>query len=72
MLVFDGGVLLAEQAARIQLPAEELRSWAWSTEQEAGVRLSALLARRVSAAVRARAESTAVYLEDGLSGRTAS
>lgn len=65
MLVFDGGNLTPEQTARIRLPADELRSWAWCTEQEAGQRLSDLLARRISAAVRARAEGAAVYLENG-------
>lgn len=65
MMVFDGGVLGPEQAAQIRLPAEELRSWAWCTEQEAGQRLSELLARRIVAALRARAENTTVYLENG-------
>jgi 8-oxo-dGTP pyrophosphatase MutT (NUDIX family) len=65
MTVFDGGTLTPEQTARIQLPAEELRSWAWCTEPEAGQRLSALLARRVAAAVRARTENTVAYLENG-------
>jgi 8-oxo-dGTP diphosphatase len=66
MLVFDGGVLPPALAAQIQLPADELRSWAWCTEQEAGERLSELLARRLFAALRARAEHTSVYLENGL------
>jgi 8-oxo-dGTP pyrophosphatase MutT (NUDIX family) len=65
MMVFDGGVLTPEQTARILLPAEELRSWAWCTEQEAGERLSESLARRITAAVRARAENTVDYLENG-------
>ncbi|WP_308285678.1 NUDIX hydrolase [Actinoplanes hulinensis] len=65
MMVFDGGTLTPEQTARIQLPAAELRSWAWCTEQDAGQRLSELLARRIFAALRARAENTAVYLENG-------
>lgn len=65
MMVFDGGVLTSEQTAQIHLPADELRSWAWCTEQEATERLSELLARRIAAAVRARAEGTVVYLENG-------
>ena len=67
MMVFDGGVLTPEQTMGIQLPVEELRSWAWCTEREAGECLSELLARRVAAAVRARAEKTSVYLENGFS-----
>jgi 8-oxo-dGTP pyrophosphatase MutT (NUDIX family) len=65
MLLFDGGILTPEQTAQIQLPADELRGWAWSTEREAGERLSELLARRMRAAMRARAEATVVYLENG-------
>ncbi|MEU8665246.1 NUDIX hydrolase [Actinoplanes philippinensis] len=65
MLLFDGGILTAEQTARIRLPADELRGWAWCTPQEADQRLSGLLARRLAAAVRARAENTTVYLENG-------
>jgi 8-oxo-dGTP diphosphatase len=65
MMVFDGAVLTPEQTAQILLPAEELRSWAWCTEQEASERLSDLLARRIAAAVRARAENTVLYLENG-------
>jgi 8-oxo-dGTP pyrophosphatase MutT (NUDIX family) len=65
MMLFDGGVLTAEQTAQIQLPADELRSWAWCNQQEAAERLSELLARRIAAAVRARAEGTVVYLENG-------
>ncbi|MEV6842571.1 hypothetical protein [Actinoplanes sp. NPDC051411] len=41
------------------------RGWAWCTEQEAADRLSELLARRVAAAVRARAEGIVAYLENG-------
>ncbi|GGQ50406.1 hypothetical protein GCM10010166_18690 [Couchioplanes caeruleus subsp. azureus] len=43
-MVFDGGVLTPEQTAQIRLAADELRSWAWCTEQEASERLSELLA----------------------------
>ncbi len=57
--------LTPEQTAHIHLPAAELRSWAWCTESEAGDRLSELLARRITAAMRARADGTALYLENG-------
>ncbi|GAA0493320.1 NUDIX hydrolase [Paractinoplanes deccanensis] len=66
MLLYDGGVLTPAQTERIRLPAGELRGWAWCTEREAAGRLSPLLARRIAAAVRARAEGTAVYLENGV------
>jgi len=65
MLLFDGGILTPEQTAHIRLSVEELRSWAWCTEQQAAQRLSELLARRIAAAIRARAENTVVYLENG-------
>ncbi|MFC7279800.1 NUDIX domain-containing protein [Paractinoplanes rhizophilus] len=65
MLVFDGGVLTSSQTEQIRLPADELRSWAWCTDQEAGERLSELLARRITAALKAQAEGTVVYLENG-------
>jgi 8-oxo-dGTP diphosphatase len=65
MLLYDGGILTPEHTERIRLPPDELRSWAWCTEREAGVRLPGLLARRIRAAVQARNEGTAVYLEDG-------
>lgn len=65
MTVFDGGTLAPEQTAQIHLPAEELRSWAWCNESEVGDRLSELLARRITAAMRARADGTALYLENG-------
>lgn len=63
MLIFDGGVLADDPG--ITLPADELRSWAWCTPPEAAARLIPLLARRVAAALRARADGTSVYLEDG-------
>lgn len=65
MFVYDGGVLAPARAAEIQLPPDELRSWAWCTAKEAEERLSDLLARRVTAAVRAKADGVTVYLENG-------
>lgn len=65
MVIFDGGVFSAEQTSQIQLPADELRSWAWCTVAEAQQRLSELLGRRMAAAVRAREEGVVAYLENG-------
>jgi 8-oxo-dGTP diphosphatase len=65
MVVFDGGVLSADRTAEIRLPADELRSWAWCTVEEARTRLSGLLARRVDAARRAQVDGTTCYLEFG-------
>lgn len=65
MFVFDGGVLDPAREAKIHLPPDELRSWAWCTPAEAETRLSAMLARRVRAAQRAVTEGVTLYLEDG-------
>jgi 8-oxo-dGTP diphosphatase len=65
IVVFDGGTLTDADTASIQIPADELRSWAWCTLQEAAERLSPLLARRVTAAVAARDASDPAYLENG-------
>jgi 8-oxo-dGTP diphosphatase len=68
MLVFDGGVLSADQAARIVLPADELRSWRWCAPGDAESVLSPGLFRRMRAAVEARSLGVPAYLEDGVSG----
>src|SRR4051812_2473023 len=53
MFVYDGGLLAPETTANLQLPPDELRSWAWCTPSEAQHRLSPLLARRTTAALQA-------------------
>ncbi|MFF2083066.1 NUDIX domain-containing protein [Nocardia sp. NPDC058176] len=65
MLVYDGGFLGVDRTAGITLRSEELRGWLWCDAEEAAQRLPDVLARRVAAARRARAEGTTVYLEDG-------
>lgn len=65
MFVYDGGVLDPTQAVEIHLPADELRSWSWSTLAEAQQRLSPLLARRAAAALEAVTGGVTVYLENG-------
>ncbi|MEE6257108.1 NUDIX hydrolase [Plantactinospora sonchi] len=65
MVVYDGGVLDTTRAAGIRLPADELRSWAWSTPAEAAQRLSPLLARRAAAATQAVTDGVTAYLENG-------
>lgn len=65
MFVYDGGLLDPARTAEIELPADELRSWAWSTPEEAEQRLSPLLARRATAALLALSQGATLYLEDG-------
>jgi len=61
MVVFDGG----RCDGPVRLAAAELRSWAWSSAEEAVQRLLPLLARRAAAALQAVRTGTTAYLEDG-------
>ncbi len=65
MFIYDGGLLAPAAATEIHLPAEELRSWAWSTPTQAEERLSPPLARRLAAALAAAVDGVTGYLEDG-------
>jgi 8-oxo-dGTP diphosphatase len=65
LFVFDGGVLSAAQQAAIVLPPEELASWAFVPPAEVPRRAAPWLARRVAAALAARAAGTPRYLEFG-------
>jgi 8-oxo-dGTP diphosphatase len=65
MVVFDGGLLPAQDAPLISVAAGELRGFAFCTGEEAEQRLSPLLARRVAACVAARSAGQTVYLENG-------
>ena len=65
VLVFDGGRLSVGEIARLAVPPDELRGWAWCTGEEAAGLLSPLLARRLSEALRARERGEVVYLENG-------
>ncbi|MEV7869198.1 NUDIX hydrolase [Streptomyces sp. NPDC088124] len=64
--VFDGGVLGAEQVARIQLQAEEIRSFEFVGLEQIRELLVPLLARRVQACMAARERGETVYLENGV------
>jgi len=65
MFVYDGGTLTERDTTDIHLPPDELRSWAWCTEEQIKERMSALLARRVTAAMRAKADGAVYELENG-------
>lgn len=65
LFVYDGATLSPEQSAAITLPPTELRSWAWSTDDELQDRLPAHMLRRTRAALQARAEGETLYLESG-------
>lgn len=65
MTVFDGGVLTAEEIGSIRLQASELEAYDFCPVDELDERLPALYARRIRAAIKARAAGTVAYLENG-------
>jgi 8-oxo-dGTP pyrophosphatase MutT (NUDIX family) len=65
MFVYDGGLLDGQSTADIHLPTDELASWAWCDRDQIQQRMEPRLARRVTAALRAKAEGTVFDLEDG-------
>ncbi|GGO96305.1 NUDIX hydrolase [Wenjunlia tyrosinilytica] len=64
-LLFDGGVLAADQHVRLRLPGDELRDWRFVTEEEAADLLPPVRRARLHWALRAREQSTVLYLEAG-------
>jgi 8-oxo-dGTP pyrophosphatase MutT (NUDIX family) len=65
LYVFDGGELAPEDLAAVRLDADELAEYSFHTVEEATAVLVPRLARRLSAAVRARNEGRTLYLEHG-------
>jgi 8-oxo-dGTP diphosphatase len=63
--VFDGGVLDDERLEAIELPPEDLESWACVPPEELLAMLDGPLSRRLHAALEARAGSGTRYLEQG-------
>ncbi|WP_374775821.1 NUDIX hydrolase [Streptomyces sp. NBC_01310] len=65
LYLFDGGQLTPETLARIELQADELKSYAFVAPNEINERTIPRLARRILAACKARREGVQVYLEHG-------
>jgi 8-oxo-dGTP diphosphatase len=65
ILIFDGGVLNADEVGRITVPADELSGYAFCTLDQARPRLTERNVRRVAAALRAREDGTVAYLDNG-------
>jgi 8-oxo-dGTP diphosphatase len=65
LLVFDGGILRAEDATAIRLPVAELAGYDYLLPADIGDRLPPRLARRFSAAGAARPLGRTSYLEHG-------
>lgn len=64
--VFDGGVLTEEQLDAIQLAPDEIAAWAFLPAEELFVMTTPRVARRVTAALDARADGATRYLENGM------
>ncbi|MFJ1758504.1 NUDIX domain-containing protein [Kitasatospora sp. NPDC088134] len=69
-LVYDGGRLGPSEVLRLRLPAGELRDWHFATAREAASLLPPARARRLAAALEARATGELRYLEGGLPAAT--
>ncbi|MFD7028710.1 NUDIX domain-containing protein [Streptomyces sp. NPDC059917] len=65
-LIFDGGRLSPEAAARVRLPGPELRAWRFVTEAEAAGLLPRHRFERLRWALRARERATVLNLEAGV------
>ncbi|MFD5423743.1 NUDIX domain-containing protein [Streptomyces sp. NPDC127069] len=65
LYLFDGGRLSADLRHRIALQADELRGYGFHTSDQVPGLTIPRLARRIAAAVQARADGLAAYLEWG-------
>ncbi|MGW4032388.1 NUDIX hydrolase [Streptomyces sp. NPDC004838] len=65
-LLFDGGRLTDDEAARVRLPASELRGWRFVGEREAAHLLPPTRYERLRWALRARERGTVLNLEAGV------
>ncbi len=63
--VFDGGVLDDDRLDAIELPPQDLESWACVPPEGLFVMLDGPLSRRLNAALEARAGAGTCYLEQG-------
>ncbi|MGW1885953.1 NUDIX domain-containing protein [Streptomyces sp. NPDC001970] len=65
-MLFDGGRLSGEAAARVLLPGSELRGWRFASEEEAAGMLPPVRYERLRWALRARERGTVLNLEAGV------
>ncbi|HEY0811764.1 MAG TPA: NUDIX hydrolase [Pseudonocardia sp.] len=65
VFVFDGGTLTDDLFDAVELPPQELESWACMPPEELFVMLAPEVTRRVDAALDARAAGQTWYLENG-------
>jgi len=64
-MLFEGGILTAEQIESIELPPAELSAYRFVPVEAAQTLLNPRLARRLLPALRAREGGGALYVEDG-------
>jgi 8-oxo-dGTP pyrophosphatase MutT (NUDIX family) len=65
IVVYDGGVLAANDIAAITVQAAELAGFAFVDPAEVPMRVTPLVARRITACLQALADGTVMSLEDG-------
>jgi 8-oxo-dGTP pyrophosphatase MutT (NUDIX family) len=65
VVVYDGGVLTADEISGIVLPGDELAGFAFVAPEKVPELVTPLLARRVAACLSAIAEGTVAALENG-------
>jgi 8-oxo-dGTP diphosphatase len=65
IVVYDGGILAADEAAVITLREGELAGYEFVEPGEVAERVTPLLARRIAACLDAVATRTVISLEDG-------
>ncbi|WP_225438592.1 NUDIX domain-containing protein [Candidatus Frankia nodulisporulans] len=65
-LVFDGGLLTDDDAARIRLPADELADWTLVPEENLSDFAQPHIARRLHACLAALRTGSSLFLADGL------
>jgi ADP-ribose pyrophosphatase YjhB (NUDIX family) len=65
IVVYDGGVLTADDVTAITVPAEELAGFAFVSPGQVPGRVTPLVARRIDASLEALAAGTVASLEDG-------
>jgi len=66
VVVYDGGVLSAKEAATIHLPDEELSAFAFVHRDDIAPLVTPLLARRITACLHAAATGSVAALENGI------
>ena len=65
LFIFDGGLIDSQVEEQVVLPADELSDWRFHDEADLNAVLIPRLARRVTAALTAKQDTSTAYLEHG-------